>query len=185
VIIVVDLDGTLITFDSSLSLAKRMASKNIFLALKLMFIYLMGAEAKAKQFVANHCGKLQYKINQKVLNFLKSKKKDHKLILATGTNMKIAQQINQDLENLFEEVIASSDSINCIGENKLNEIKGQIGDQKFLYIGDWWHDMPIWLDQNASIGIVERDIQLCELMKKIAQKESKDIIVFEYIKQDK
>lgn len=182
-VIVVDLDGTLIQFDSSFEIAKKLAKRNLFLGLKFVWIYLTEGEAKIKHFVADLFDDFEYESNKTLIKFLqKAKAQGRKLVIATGANIKVANKINKDLGNLFEQVVASDENVNCIGVNKLNAIKKIIKDDKFLYIGDYWHDLPIW-NEASEIGIVVNENEktiLLELIQDIAYKEKKRLVVFKW-----
>jgi|GEM_PF-2857257 len=182
-VIVVDLDGTLIKFDSSFAIALKLARQNPLLGLRFLWIYLSAGEAKVKQFVAQFFEDFDYETNVQLVNFLRKQRKNGaKLIMATGANLKVAQKVNKDFTGLFDGIVASDMNVNCIGINKLTRIRELIGNSEFLYIGDYWHDLPIW-NEATEIGIVinKKDrAQLLDLVRKIADRENKKLLIFSW-----
>jgi FMN phosphatase YigB (HAD superfamily) len=67
--IIVDLDGTLIDFDSSFKMWKSLFRLNFFPLLKVLFIYIVYGEARAKSSF-HKISNLNYTLNQNLLQYL-------------------------------------------------------------------------------------------------------------------
>lgn len=176
--IVVDLDGTLIQSDSSFSIWQRSWKKNFFMSVQATFLYLIKGEARAKDYIKTS-EKINYKLNEKLVSYLKklNKKNGFHLILATGANMKVAQEFNAQ-HRLFKDIIASCSEINCIGIHKLKAIRKLIGNHEFMYIGDAWYDCPVW-EEAAVIGVMNPNKQLFAFLKKLAHRKKSRLIKFD------
>ena len=141
--IVVDLDGTLIKTDMLLESANQFVFKHPLNFVKLFFYLTKGKlflKEKLSQDFSFDPSILPY--NKKILNLLKEERKlGRPLVLATATNLSIANKISDYLK-LFDIVIASSSS-NIKGSLKLKALK-KAGIQKFDYIGNSHADIPLW-----------------------------------------
>lgn len=173
--IMVDLDGTFIKKDSSYGIWQRLAKHDICAFLKSIFIYLAHAEARAKEYLQLHKNLgCVHRVNEQLLQYLIEQKGKKKLVLATGANIGVAQEINDEYQ-LFDYLIASDGENNCIGVNKLKKIQGYCA--KFMYIGDHWYDCPIWFEADA-IGVVNPSVTLLDLLQKHSKEHGKQLIVF-------
>lgn len=82
--------------------------------------------------------------NKSVIDALKTARMDgRKCVLATASNEKIANACAAHL-GLFDEVIASSDSVNLKGITKADQLVAKFGEGGFDYIGDSRADLPVW-----------------------------------------
>lgn len=143
--LVVDLDGSLIHTD--------LTFESIFLFLKshprqvffLFFWFLKGRayfKRQLAQRISMRMDLLPY--NQDVLTYLKDqKRKGRSLILATGSDILLAQEVARHLD-LFDEVIASDGKINMRSHNKAQKLVSLFGEKKFGYVGNSRHDLPVW-----------------------------------------
>ncbi len=179
--IVVDLDGTLIAKDSSLLMFKNIIKKNPFVGLKAVFVYLFGSEAKVKAYIKkfdNINEEKKQRLNTDLINYLIGMKKiGKKLILATGADYSIAQDFNaNEVNQLFDIIIASDGKINCIGAHKLRAIEKITKD--FMYIGDSWYDCPVWFSASA-IGVVKPKIEMRNMLIKHAKLSGKNLVIFD------
>lgn len=176
-VIVVDLDGTLIEHDSSFEIWKGLFKKTFFtkdflISFKAIFVYFFYGEARAKELIEPFSFVVEHIVNEQVLNYLTEKKKDHRIILATGASARIAHEFSEKY-NLFDDVISSNANLNCIGANKLAAIRKLVLDDNFMYIGDHWHDFPIW--QAASkIGVAKPSKGMLFALRALG----KDVVVF-------
>lgn len=143
--ICVDLDGTLLATDilweSMLILAKKRP-----LSLLKSIIWLFKGKAYFKRQIANlvklDLDMLPYRTE--VLLFLKQEKKHgRKLFLVTATDQKVAESIAEEL-GVFSGVLGSDGNVNLSGKYKLQAIQDQFNGEKFDYIGDSRHDIPLW-----------------------------------------
>lgn len=173
--IIIDLDGTFIKKDSSFAIWKRLIKHDPGAFFQAIFIYFAHGEARVKEYVqlhgrfgSSHC------VNEKLLRYLIEQKGKKKLVLATGANIAVAQEINHEYQ-LFDDVIASDADNNCIGVNKLKKIRESYS--KFMYIGDHWYDCPIWFEADA-IGVVSPSPALLDLLQKHGKEHGKRVMVF-------
>lgn len=54
---------------------------------------------------------------------------------------------------VFDHVIASSNSGNLKGRAKLEAIRSLLGDERFVYVGDSWADMPVWEMASTAVFV--------------------------------
>lgn len=161
-VLCVDLDGTLLKSDSLVeSLAVLLQKYGIWYVLKFP-IWLSKGRAYFKRQVAKavdlDASTLPY--NSEVLSFLRDRKASGtRLILATAANEKIAQTVAGHLQ-LFDEVLASDDTVNLKGLRKLEAIKKRSLASGFDYIGDSKADLPIWAAaRNSYVAGSNRSIR--------------------------
>ena len=163
--IICDLDNTLIQGDSTKKAFKKLL-KEPSKAIKSIFILMLFGKAKFKEYVFKIID-IDYEINKDVLNYLKKQKEIGKIIvLATGTHFKFAQKFAYDV-CIFDYVIATTD-VNCVGYEKLKKIKQLTKDDKFIYIGDSWQDLPIWkvADEIGAMNLTFKLKTAVEKLKK-------------------
>ena len=141
----VDLDGTLVR---SNLLAESIVSiaKNDPLKLLLLPARLMRGRAALKSFAGRYgpvsVADLPY--NEPLLNYLSEQKRaGRRLYLATAANRAIADRVAGHL-GLFERVIASEDTVNAKGSEKLARILALQSGAPFAYAGDSAADRPLW-----------------------------------------
>ena len=163
----VDLDGTLIMTDILWeSVAKLIKTRPA--SVLLIPLWLMKGKAHLKYQIARRVEldvtSLPY--NKDLLLFLKQEStRGRRLILATATNILIAQRIS-DYLNIFSEVIASDERLNLSGPNKLRAIQARFGHQ-FAYAGNDPVDLTIW--DHAAQAIVVNSKE--SLIKKVQQRK--------------
>ena len=144
-VIVVDLDGTLSltdTFHESLLLLVR----NKPLLLFMIPFWMLKGRAKFKAKVAEQTDLdvtlLPY--NKPLIDWLKDKKNNGKqIVLGTGANEKIARAVAEYLQ-IFDDVIASDESINITSTNKLSVLVKQFGEKNYDYAGNSNADLEVW-----------------------------------------
>jgi 4-hydroxybenzoate polyprenyltransferase/phosphoserine phosphatase len=142
--LVVDLDGTLTPTDtlveSVVLLAKRSPSSLI-----LFPLWLMQGRAAFKHEVASRTAiaaeNLPY--HKSLLDYLRAEKaRGRRIVLATAANRSIADAVARHLD-LFDQVLASDETLNLKGVAKLGAIAEAVGNQ-FTYVGNSSADLPIW-----------------------------------------
>jgi len=141
----VDLDGTLIVGDTLCESLVLLARMRPLLLLCLPW-WLRQGRAALKDQVARRVlpavDTLPYRTE--VLEFLREQKaQGRRLVLATATNIRIAQDVAAHL-GIFDAVIASDAGANLRGERKLQAIRNQCGSAPFDYAGDSKMDLPLW-----------------------------------------
>lgn len=147
----VDLDGTLIQTDllveSFISLFKR----HPFPALQAPF-WLLRGKAHLKHKIAERISVnpalLPYHLG--FLDYLKTQRGAGRLLyLATASNRRYAEAVAGHL-GIFEGVLASDQSCNLSGRNKLHAIRERCP-QGFAYAGNDYVDEPIWASAQAAV----------------------------------
>jgi len=167
-ILVCDLDGTLIKTDTLIE-AFLILLKTSPLSLFLLPFWLFSGKAKLKNEIFSRVDIPQESLpyNQDILDFLRSEKSNgRKIILATASHISIANKIATHL-NIFDEVIATTDSLNLSGKNKADALVQKYGENGFDYIGDNKVDLHIWKKSNSAL-IVEKNNSLSDKAKKVA-----------------
>lgn len=174
----VDLDGTLVKsdllYESVISLLKNDITHLFTIPLSLL---------KGKAFFKNKVSSLLsldvslLPYNQEVLNFIKEeKKKNTKIILATASNKKIAEDVCNYL-NIFDDFIASDDNLNLKSKNKLKKILEYTNSEAFSYIGDNNCDIPILAKSKTPIVVGNKYV-----FNKVSKENSNVIFIKECAK---
>jgi len=175
----VDLDGTLIKTD--------ILYESVLLLIKINFLYIFILPfwlLKGKSALKYNISKLVdinphlLPYNECFLQYLKQQKAEgRKLILATATTEKYAQEI-ADYLGIFSQVIASSVSENISGTAKLNNIRRQ--SKVFSYAGNSTVDMLIFpfaqeaLIVNPTQGL-KRQLVKIDNITQIFENDSKGV----------
>ncbi|MEX6506854.1 UbiA family prenyltransferase [Jiella sp. M17.18] len=155
--IFVDLDGTLIRSDllwETLFLAARQSPQ-------LMWrLPLWAAEGKARlkaelaRAVEFDAALLPYR-TEVVEALQRAKAEGRRIVLATGANERLAHAVAEHLD-LFDEVMASGDTVNLTAERKLERIMTSCGEDGFDYYGNSHEDICL-LDRAAEATVVAPD----------------------------
>ncbi len=143
--LVVDMDGTLCRTDT--------LWESFFAAWRICWwlplvapLWLIGGPRRLKLRLAEIAVPTVHNLpwNQNVVEALKAARLDgRKCVLATAANEKIANACASHL-GLFDEVIASTDSVNLKGTTKAQHLVSKFGEGGFDYIGDSRADLPVW-----------------------------------------
>ncbi len=164
--LVVDLDGSLIhtdlTFESIFLFLKQYPHQAFFL-----FIWFLKGRSYFKrqlsQRISMRIDLLPY--NQDVLAYLKEeKRKGRSLILATGSDILLAQEVARYLD-LFDDVIASDGKINMRSHTKAQKLVFLFGEKNFGYVGNSCHDLPVW-NKAAEIIAVNPPARILRTLEK-------------------
>lgn len=140
--LVLDLDGTVIRTDTFHEMMVALLIQNPLIFFRLPFWFLKGrayAKAQLVEYTVLDLDLLPY--NKQLLSF--AQKEGRPLILATGTDQRLAQKISDHLE-IFQEVIGSDGKINMTGHNKGKALCDRFGIQGFDYAGDSSIDATVW-----------------------------------------
>jgi phosphoserine phosphatase len=143
--LVLDLDGTLLRTDTFHEMMAQVLRKKPWVLFCLPF-WLWKSRAYAKVRLAEHADldptTLPY--NPTLLAFAKKEAKiGGSLLLATGTNQKVAESIASHF-GFFQEVIGSDLQTNMTGLKKQQALLARFGAQGFDYAGDSPIDAHIW-----------------------------------------
>ncbi len=141
----VDLDGTLIRTNSLIESLMPLVKANPLFFL-VVFFWLLKGRAYLKQQVARRVtldiSSLPY--NLEVLGFLQGQNTSgRRLILATGADEQIAQQIAVYL-HIFDKIIASDGKNNLTGLEKKNRLEAEFGVRGYDYLGNDRKDIIVW-----------------------------------------
>jgi phosphoserine phosphatase len=143
--LVLDLDGTLIRTDTLHEMMARLLIKKPWLLFQVPFWFMKG-RAFAKARLTDHIDLSPHHLpyNTELLTFAKSEaQKGRPLILATGTDQRMAQKIAEYL-NIFQDVIGSDGHINMTGPRKQQALLERFGIHGFDYAGDSHIDIHVW-----------------------------------------
>jgi len=152
--LVVDLDGTLIRTDMMWESIARLLRRNPLAIFQILFWWTRG-RARLKQKLADRVqidpATLPY--HKKFLIWLRSEKKSgRRIILATASDLKMAQPIANHT-GLFDEVIASDGQTNLRSENKLRALTNKFGERGFDYAGNSAADFAVWRGARQAIVV--------------------------------
>jgi 4-hydroxybenzoate polyprenyltransferase len=149
-IIVVDLDGTLISSDTLVESGFLFLRHNPLRIFEPLIWLLKGGKAYLKQKLANSvtpdCEHLPY--NNALIIWLKEQRElGARLILATAADYRIAEAVADHL-CIFDEVIATR-SENLSSHNKSKALVERFGEKGFEYVGNSHDDLAVW--ESASV----------------------------------
>jgi phosphoserine phosphatase len=147
-VICVDLDGTLLPFESHHYLWKRLSFAEKGKALIVITGLFWKGRAWLKKcllgiFLARHRFPL-WPLNERLDSLLRyEKEKGAYLVLVTGSPQLLAVQVAQQV-GYFDAVLGSSDSLNLVGAQKAAALQRCFGKGRFIYIGNSWKDLFVW-----------------------------------------
>ena len=143
--LVVDLDGTLTKTDLLYESANYALTRNPFSFFKMVLTLFKGRGALKSSLSEHFKPQLsELPVNAEVIHWLKAEKqRGRKLVLATASHEKLAQQMSEHF-NFFDEVLATSDSRNLKSAIKRDALVDLYGEKGFDYIGDASADKPVW-----------------------------------------
>lgn len=143
--LVVDLDGSLIKTDLLFETANSFVAKHPYKVWKLIPWFLSGKGAlKAKLAECSEIDAASLPYNKGLLAWLREQKAGgRQLVLATASDIKLAEAVAQHLE-LFDEVLATEGGVNLKAERKRDLLVSRFGENRFDYVGDCSADLPVW-----------------------------------------
>ena len=143
--LVLDLDGTLIRTDTFHEMLVQLLFKKPWLLLLVPLWLLKGRVFAKTQLVdSTNLSPCTLPYNLPLIAFAKEEaKKGRPLILATGTDLRLAKKI-ADYLGIFQDVIGSHGNLNLTGRNKKQALLQKLGAQGFDYAGDSRVDRYIW-----------------------------------------
>lgn len=153
--LVVDLDGTLIKTDMLGEMSNQYLIQNpLHLISMLLWLCRGRANLKAK-LIERTLDRIDVEClpyNASLLVWLCQQKSSGRLlVLATATHERMAFKVASHL-NLFDEVFATTDTLNLKGQLKANVLVGRYATHGFDYVGDSAEDMLVW--QHARLAYV-------------------------------
>lgn len=166
--LVVDLDGSLIKNDLLIDAILLFIFKNplnIFRIIKFLFKGKSNLKYKLAQEINIDPQYLPY--NENVLEIIKKEREGgKKIILATASNEKYADQISRYL-GLFDGVFASDEKTNLRSKNKADKLVSKFGEGGFDYIGDSKDDLNVWKKSNISYIVKSKCGKILKKLKKL------------------
>lgn len=164
----VDLDGSLIQTDMLFESFIRVLKAQPWLVLVMPFWLLRGIPNLKKQLALRARINLSaLPFNQEFLKFvLNEKAAGRELILATGSNKRLARNISHNL-TIFSKVLASDDEVNLTGTKKAELLVELYGDKGFDYAGNEAKDKKVW--KHCNNAIVVGDEALVAQAKEVAE----------------
>jgi 4-hydroxybenzoate polyprenyltransferase/phosphoserine phosphatase len=165
--LVVDLDGSLLQGDTLHEGLLECALHKPQALLRALTLLLQGNIAGIKTHIATHVDitKRAIPVNGAVLHHVaEEKKKGGQPILATAAPKKWAAEINKNLGEPFETILATT-STNLRGNTKLEAILQTTNGCPFDYIGNCHQDIPIWKHAREAFCVNPKS-QLLQAAKK-------------------
>ncbi|MEY4916201.1 MAG: hypothetical protein RL616_114 [Verrucomicrobiota bacterium] len=152
--LVVDLDGTLIRSDMMWESLARLLRRNPFAIFQILCWWTRGrAWLKQKLAARVTVDPATLELNETFLAWLREEKKaGRKIILATASDLKMAQPIANRV-GLFDEVLASDGKTNLRSENKLRALTEKFGERGFDYAGNSAADFAVWRGSRQAIVV--------------------------------
>jgi len=152
--LVVDLDGTLIQSDMMWESIARLVRRNPFAIFQLLFWWTRGrARLKQKLAARVQVNPAELALNEKFLAWLREEKKaGRKIILATASDLKMAQPIAARV-GVFDEVLGSDGKTNLRSENKLRALTEKFGGRGFDYAGNSTADYAVWRGSRQAVVV--------------------------------
>lgn len=165
--LVLDLDGTLIQTDTFHEMMFLLLTTKPWLLFLLPFWFLKGRPyAKARLVECTDLSPHNLPYNIPLLTFAKGEAlKGRPLILATGTDQRLAQKIANHLD-IFQDVIGSDGKINMTGPRKQQALLKRFGVHGFDYAGDSLIDIHVWQVAHKALvvhpkrGVLKRVLAL-------------------------
>ncbi len=168
--LVLDLDGTLIRTDTLHKMLVQLLVTKPWLLFRVPFWFIKG-RAFTKARLTDHIDLSPHHLpyNVELLTFAKIEaQKGRPLILATGTDQRMAQKIAEYL-GIFQDVIGSDGHINMTGPRKQQALLKRFGVRGFDYAGDSHNDIHVWQVAHKALvvhpkrGVLKRVLALKDL----------------------
>ena len=150
--LIVDLDGTLIRTDMMWEAIAQILRRNPLTIFQILFWWSRG-RAKLKQKLAARysANPANLPYHEPFLAWLHAEKKSgRKIILATASDLKLAQPIAAHI-GLFDEVFASDGKTNLRSENKAKLLVEKFGREGFDYAGNSSADFAVWQAARGAV----------------------------------
>jgi phosphoserine phosphatase len=157
----VDLDGTLIKEETHRVLAHTLFRQSKSRWLWSLMLFLWRGRLAFKQSVArqNLESVLCVTLQPFLVRWLHDQKaKGRPLVLVTGAPERVAQHVVKMpfLKGLFDRVITSDKTTNCVGKVKAAVLAQQFGARGFDYVGNSWQDRPVWQMARKAYAVTAR-----------------------------
>lgn len=150
-IILVDLDRTLISQDSTLLCLMQLLKKNPWETLSKG---LIGPKKKFKEFlIANaELDEIDWKYNEGVKNYIENSfKRGHQVFLFTGAPERVARHFVRDLP-IFSGFYSSDSQVRLKFQEKARLANDIFGIRNYDYIADSFRDRHVWKYANICLA---------------------------------
>lgn len=166
-VIVVDLDGTLVSTDLLWESLLLFIKKNPFFLFFLPIWLIQGGKALVKVKLADRVqpdiATLPY--SNQLISFLKQARQEgKKLILASGSDERIVKAVSKHL-GFFDESFGTTSDCNLKGLKKREAINSYLNKKPFSYIGNEKSDMSLWVGSEKAY-VVTRSKKLIRSIRK-------------------
>ncbi|MDE3269589.1 MAG: hypothetical protein OYH77_04835 [Pseudomonadota bacterium] len=153
--ICVDLDGTLIHTDTTITAMGKFARQRYFHAFYFVPWFLRGlAHFKHKLFSNYELQVSSLPFNAKVLAELqKIKHNGNPIYLVTATDAKMARQVADHLSELFDECYASDGRVNLRHKAKGDLLIKLFGKHGYVYFGNSRDDLYVWRYAHTAVVV--------------------------------
>ena len=153
-LLVVDLDGTLIKTDMLMESFLGLIKKNPLYIFKVL-LWLLKGKAVLKSKIAHRVdidvSVLPY--NGEFIDYLREQKANGRsLALATATHTRYAEQIAEHLQ-LFDRIFATKSATNIAANNKAKILCDAYGEKQFVYAGNASPDFKVWKHSSNCVVI--------------------------------
>jgi 4-hydroxybenzoate polyprenyltransferase/phosphoserine phosphatase len=174
--LVVDLDGTLLRSDLLFETAVAYV-RHRPLQITKPFMWLSQGKARLKEGLAEATDidvkSLPY--NPLVIEFInREKASGRRVVLATASHESLAQKIAEHT-GLFDEVIATNNTVNLTARHKRDELVRRYGEQGFDYMGNSHDDIIVWRSArfayviNPDRGVEQKAMQGGNVMPSVSK----------------
>ena len=152
--LVVDLDGTLIRTDMMWESLARLLRRNPLALFQIFWWWSRGRARLKQELVARvQIDPATLPYHEPFLAWLRSEKKaGRKLVLATASDIKMAEPIAAHVA-VFDEVMGSDGKVNLRSENKLRALTEKFGERGFDYAGNSTADFAVWRGSHAAVVV--------------------------------
>jgi len=153
-ILVVDLDGTLISTDMLHETFWSAFSRDWKVFFKALVALAYG-KARLKDYLAevSDVNVETLPFNSTVISYIQSfRESGGRTALVTASNEKIAQKIGMYLK-LFDEIHGSDSLINLKAKNKAEFLSTRFGAKNYIYLGDSRADLAVWERAGKAVTI--------------------------------
>jgi phosphoserine phosphatase len=165
-VVICDLDRTLLKSDSTVLFLRSLKFRIVPVILTLMWTYLKFGKFEVKRELArvSSIKPVFESVNLTVLDALRVFQQDGlRVILISASNDDLVRLVA--LHFGIQESYGSTAEMKLKGFEKLRFIGDLIGSEDYIYLGDSIHDFPIW--EKATVALVVRPSRIMKMLIRI------------------
>ena len=151
--LVVDMDGTLLRTDSLFESAVQLVRQKPWL-IALFPWWLSGGKARLKEQIARRIAldveALPY--DERLIERLRNERAERRLVLCTAADHRVAEAVAAHV-GVFDEVMASSGSVNLSARDKARALVERFGSGGFDYVGNDVADLSVFAEARRAMVI--------------------------------